>query len=523
MKKIISFLLVIATLLSCFVLTVSADDTVASDEGRLPFEDVKSYHWFYTSASFCYANNIIKGMNEYTFGWNGDLTRAQFVTMLASLEGVDTSSYTVDKFTDVKSNHWYSGAIAWAYSKGIVSGMTETTFQPNGVLTRAQMAMVMKNYMTKNGYAVEINSSALNNFTDKPKTEYWYYDAMVYAVSAGLISGNSNGTLAPTGNVTRAQAAIIFHSFMLDYYYGECEHEFAEASCTESAVCTKCGLADDIPMGHFLTAYDCVTGGKCTVCGVEVEPSKTLHNYREASCTAPKTCELCGVIRGEALGHKWNAATCTTAKTCSVCKKTEGSAKGHNWKAATCTEPKTCVVCNLKEGKALEHNIETGICDGCGRQFYATDFNKITKLLKTEGQLYKGSYVLAMADADSITRLMYHTGDEYIVVENTCQYKDGDYDVTTFKIPKYETWCDHTYVYYDVYKNTTYTRFKGSGMFYSNTFTKNSVETFSKYEGTMTSGYPKYVTAAIHEMLDHVDKILAPYGYNIKGLGFVKY
>ncbi|MBQ4601730.1 MAG: S-layer homology domain-containing protein, partial [Clostridia bacterium] len=125
MKKLISLLLVLATVLSCFVLTVSADETtVVSDEGRLPFEDVKDSHWFAEAVTFCYANEIIKGMNDYTFGWNGNLTRAQFLQMLATIDGADLTGYQVSGFDDVKPNHWYYPAVAWAYETNLTSGVS---------------------------------------------------------------------------------------------------------------------------------------------------------------------------------------------------------------------------------------------------------------------------------------------------------------------------------------------------------------------------------------------------------------
>ncbi|MBR4880654.1 MAG: S-layer homology domain-containing protein, partial [Clostridia bacterium] len=294
MKKIISYFLVLATLISCLAVSVYAEEMIVSDEGRLPFADVKSDHWFFDAVKFCYVNDVIKGMNEYTFSFSGQLTRAQFVTMLAGLEGIDTSTYTVDQFADVKSNHWYYGVVAWAYSEGIVKGMNETTFAPNGVLTRAQLATVMCNYMIGK-YYFSVDESVLDKFTDKPKKEYWYYDAMVYAVSAGLLSGNSNGTLAPVGTVTRAQAAVIFNSFMEKYFYAKCEHSFTVADCVTASSCEKCGFVNGLPNGHRLYTYDCITGGKCSVCEAEVAPSTILHNFTEATCTAPMTCTRCGI------------------------------------------------------------------------------------------------------------------------------------------------------------------------------------------------------------------------------------
>ena len=79
------------------------------------------------------------------------------------------------------------------------------------------------------------------------------------------------------------------------------------------------------------------------------------HVWLAATCTAPRTCELCGETQDEPLGHTWQDATCTEAKTCSVCKATEGEPLGHTWQDATCTEVKTCTVCKTTEGEPLGH------------------------------------------------------------------------------------------------------------------------------------------------------------------------
>jgi len=92
-----------------------------------------------------------------------------------------------------------------------------------------------------------------------------------------------------------------------------------------------------------VTAQLTITGAGCA------------HSWNEATCTAPKTCSICGATEGEALGHSWNEATCTAPKTCSVCGATEGEALGHSWNEATCTTPKTCSVCGVTEGEALGH------------------------------------------------------------------------------------------------------------------------------------------------------------------------
>ena len=108
----------------------------------------------------------------------------------------------------------------------------------------------------------------------------------------------------------------------------KCEHEWAEATCTEPKTCTKCKETEGEPLGH---------------------------NWKAATCEEPETCTRCGEQQGELADHKWKEATCEEPETCTVCGKTQGTAKGHTWKAATCTVPKTCSVCGKTEGEALGH------------------------------------------------------------------------------------------------------------------------------------------------------------------------
>jgi hypothetical protein len=118
---------------------------------------------------------------------------------------------------------------------------------------------------------------------------------------------------------------------------------------------------------HSLDSFEtkeatCTTPGAisytCSVCN-EVHDVVTSdlaeHNYADATCTAPKTCTVCGATDGEALGHSWVDATCTDPKTCSVCQATDGEALGHSWVDATCTSPKTCSVCQATDGTVAPH------------------------------------------------------------------------------------------------------------------------------------------------------------------------
>ena len=119
------------------------------------------------------------------------------------------------------------------------------------------------------------------------------------------------------------------------------------------------------------------------------------HQWLNATCTTPKTCELCQEIEGDPLGHTWDEATCDAPKTCSVCAATEGAALGHTWTDATCDAPKTCSVCSEIEGEPLAHtwgdwadiDIETEqrICSLCETTEEQSIDRKARLLLLLEG------------------------------------------------------------------------------------------------------------------------------------------
>ena len=225
MKKIICLMLSLVMLISVSYISAASGGEVIVGAGKLPFKDVASQSWYEDAVEFCYVNSVVNGMTENEFRPSGKLTRAQFVTMLCNLEGIDKDEYGTDRFSDVKKGQWYYPYISWAYESGIVSGMSETRFDPNGVMTRAQLALIMKNYM-ESRYTVETDPSLMDKFKDKPKEGYWYYDAVNYAVSAGLISGITEDSIGATGDVTRAQICRILMIFMQDYKYAGHEHMY---------------------------------------------------------------------------------------------------------------------------------------------------------------------------------------------------------------------------------------------------------------------------------------------------------
>ena len=178
------------------------------------FRDVPApSNWAHEGIDYCVRHGLMSGFDATTFSPDTVSTRAQIVMILYHLSGdtTDYSKYSVP-FTDVRPGTWYYNAVAWGYDKDIVSGMTPTTFAPDGLITREQMAVLLYGYTEKYAPAYLGGAASLNGFPDAASVSNWAYAAMSWAVGNGLISGiASDGAdyLAPSGGATRAQIAAI--------------------------------------------------------------------------------------------------------------------------------------------------------------------------------------------------------------------------------------------------------------------------------------------------------------------------
>ena len=178
------------------------------------FSDVAGPNdWSHEGIDYCVRRSLMVGTGAGTFSPGMNCSRAQIVQILYNLSGdkTDYSRYYLP-FTDVAPGAWYYDAVAWAYTNNVVSGTSETTFAPNDVITREQMAVILYGYTAE--YAPEFtgNAASLNTFPDAGSVANWAYAAMSWAVGNGLISGMGSGGvsyLAPQGSATRAQASAI--------------------------------------------------------------------------------------------------------------------------------------------------------------------------------------------------------------------------------------------------------------------------------------------------------------------------
>ena len=169
--------------------------------------------WSHEGIDYCVRRSLMVGTGVGTFSPDMACSRAQIVQILYNLSGdkTDYGNYYLP-FTDVAPGDWFYEAVAWAYANDIVAGTSASTFAPNDVITREQMAVILYGYTAKFAPEFTGNAASLNTFPDAGSVANCAYTAMSWAVGNGLISGMGSGGvsyLAPQGSATRAQASAI--------------------------------------------------------------------------------------------------------------------------------------------------------------------------------------------------------------------------------------------------------------------------------------------------------------------------
>ena len=198
----------------------SATKTETIPAGGCPsagFTDVPpESNWAHAGIDYCVANGIMGGMGDGTFAPTGTTTRAQIVQILYNLEGTPAVSGTTP-FTDLTAN-WYKPAILWAYQNNVVAGTSPTTFNPEGPVTREQIAVILTQYMF---HVLKMERTwtpaDLSAFPDGANVSRWAKEAMQDAVALGLFNGtkapDGKVYLDPQGSAARQQVATILMNF----------------------------------------------------------------------------------------------------------------------------------------------------------------------------------------------------------------------------------------------------------------------------------------------------------------------
>lgn len=173
------------------------------------FSDLDAKAWYHEGVDYALTNSLMNGVGSGKFEPDGQLTRAQLVTVLYRAAGEPDTGKQVNPFTDVADDAWYTKAVIWAANNGIVNGVAKNTFAPDDSITREQIAAMLYRYAG----AEAAKEDKLSAFPDAAKVSDWAKEALNWAVASGLINGvaDANGTasLEPQATATRAQIATI--------------------------------------------------------------------------------------------------------------------------------------------------------------------------------------------------------------------------------------------------------------------------------------------------------------------------
>ena len=203
MKKLFSSILAVLMLTGAFS-AISAAPTAS-------FSDVDDSRWSAASIRYAVSHDYMYGVGGDKFDPEGTLTRAMVAAVLWRREG-EPEAESPGGFSDVKADEWYSEAVAWAKSAGVVVGVTADTFDPDGPITREALAAMLCRYAESAPVSVPERAD-LHAFSDGQSVSAWAEDPLGWAVKAGLIVGTDEGTLCPDGPATREQFAVIIERY----------------------------------------------------------------------------------------------------------------------------------------------------------------------------------------------------------------------------------------------------------------------------------------------------------------------
>lgn len=194
------------------------ETTEQKDETNIetgPFTDVdySASSWYGQAVVYVYGKGYMKGTGKTTFEPQGQVTRAEVATILYAMAGNPPT--ISNKFNDVNSGDWYFKPVNWAADMGIVAGYGNKQFGPKDKVTRQQLVTMLYRYSIYHGYLKGNEEAAMGlaGYPDVEAIAEWAYKPFAWAVANKLIAGNEKGYLNPQGNATRAEMAVILKAF----------------------------------------------------------------------------------------------------------------------------------------------------------------------------------------------------------------------------------------------------------------------------------------------------------------------
>ena len=182
------------------------------------FVDIAQEQWYYDGVKAMVARGLFNGVSTHHFRPDQLMTRAMLVTVLWRYAGAPEAGKST--FTDVPDGLWYSEAVSWAAEQGVVSGIGQGKFDPDGNITREQMATILYRYAKLCGFDTAFDADVLSDFPDQDQVSGYALEPLQWAVSNSIITGTKTGSktlLDPRGFATRAQLAVILSRYIDKY------------------------------------------------------------------------------------------------------------------------------------------------------------------------------------------------------------------------------------------------------------------------------------------------------------------
>lgn len=190
---------------------LSATMTVPAFAAAPTFSDVPASHWAYTAIEKAAGSGMVAGVGDGKYDPNGAITGGQLLTMLT--RHFCPSDIETDPIVLSQAGHsgrWYSGNLYAALKHGYLEGIDPTEIDLDAPCTREQMVTILYNVAGRPA----TNTSALAQFNDRGQVAAYAVNGFSWAVSNKVVSGTSNTTLSPRGTATRAQVAVILIRYL---------------------------------------------------------------------------------------------------------------------------------------------------------------------------------------------------------------------------------------------------------------------------------------------------------------------
>ena len=214
MKKLLlkSLSLFLAVLMIVPAMATGAYAITAESPSSYRFSDVSKSDWFYDHVAYTNANGIFKGVSDTEFDPHGVLTRAMFVTLLGRIAEADTSDYKNTSFSDVEFGTWYGPYVAWAEENRITMGTESGLFEPDAPVTREQIATFLHRFLRV--FSVGAMGVYDLKYEDASEISDYAVSAVKGCYELGLMKGDTDNRFRPADTATRAEVAQLVMNYL---------------------------------------------------------------------------------------------------------------------------------------------------------------------------------------------------------------------------------------------------------------------------------------------------------------------